>query len=294
MYIVLSHFVDKLLMCCYNLTALFKSDKFYSLLLFSFKETNVKLNDTLKKTCIIIDDQRCKADHNEVAVFLEETGISVQCYTDVKDTRNAFKAGVVAHIYVLRVYSVSDLAVQFLHELHEADIPVIVITPDSESFMNPQDFMKIMKLASQTIREFEANSQELALRIRRVLTSVATFGYVQGELKQVIPGLMYDKSCGYLRPRGSEPVSLTGHENAIFDLLMENKGRIVDYLTLIQGSWGKDEEVNKHNMNKLRVMVCRLNDAISNALSLPLDEDHFVQNDRNVGYALLPQSDEIE
>jgi len=153
-----------------------------------------------------------------------------------------------------------------------ADLPVIVLS----SQPGAGQAVKALQYADDYVR-LPVGTDELIMRIRRVLSRVDNFSYATGPLLEICDSL----KVNYVQQQivvGEAERHLTPTENALLQVLLKHRGNVVDADTLIERVWRTG--VSIQDRNSLRVHMHRLRQKLERE---PGDRD-LIQTERGVGY----------
>jgi len=153
-----------------------------------------------------------------------------------------------------------------------ADLPIIVLSPESGA----GQAVKALQYADDYVR-LPIETDELIMRIRRVLSRVNNFSYAVGPLLEICGSL----KVSYAQQRvivGGKERHLTPTENALLQVLLKHRGNVVDADTLIERVWRTG--VSIQDRNSLRVHMHRLRQKLERGS----DDPGLIQTERGIGY----------
>lgn len=162
---------------------------------------------------------------------------------------------------------------ELCREVHTmADVPIITLT-DQDA---PGRAARALQTADDYLRKPVA-SDELAMRIRRILSRVTDFGYASGPRVEVCEGLSvdYTSRCAIV---DGEVRSLTPTESILLHVLLKHVGQVVTAETLIERVW--QGGIGIPDRNALRVHVHRLRNKIEPDPQVP----SLILTERGIGY----------
>jgi len=172
---------------------------------------------------------------------------------------------------------------EFVSELTDSiGLPIITIASHEGT---TTEALEALKYADDFIRRQYAIGEELALRIRRVLSRMANFNYATGPKIKITDWLSVDLLNQQAKFH-DEIRKLTPTENALLGVLLTHRGQTVDAETLISRVWRLDPGLK--DRNALRVHMHRLRN------KLEADPDHpaFIMTVRGIGYSFAEASAE--
>lgn len=177
------------------------------------------------------------------------------------------------HLLVVGLELPDMAGMDLCRKLHAmADVPIITLT-DRDA---PGRAARALQNADDYLRKPVA-SDELAMRIRRILSRVADFSYASGPQVEICEGLSvdYTSRCaivdGDVRP-------LTPTESALLHVLLKHVGQVVTAETLIERVW--QGGIGILDRNALRVHVHRLRNKIEPDPQAP----SLILTERGIGY----------
>jgi DNA-binding response OmpR family regulator len=202
--------------------------------------------------------------------------------TEVKDPAEAqrlMEQQGLPHLMVVDLRNSQAEGLQFCRDMYEAaGMPIITIAPD-----NGDDVaVEALKVADDFVRRQFATSQELAMRIRRILSRIQNFSYATGPEIRIADWLSVDHLNRQVNVHG-EQRKLTPTENALLNVLLAHRGKIVDADTLIERVWRLDPSIK--DRNALRVHIHRLRNKIEDNP----DDPRLIRTERGTGYSFAPE-----
>jgi two-component system, OmpR family, response regulator RegX3 len=182
------------------------------------------------------------------------------------------------HLVIIDLKPSTTSGLALAEELYQiAGMPIIIVL-DSNS--DSQDVvLEALKYADDVIRRQYATSEELGMRIIRVLSRIQNFSYASGTQIEVTYWLSVNHIKRELVVNGTTR-TMTPTENALLGVLLAHRGTVVDADTLIQRVWQLDPS-NK-DRNALRVHMHRLRTKIEADPKNPL----LLMTARGNGYLL--------
>jgi DNA-binding response OmpR family regulator len=154
------------------------------------------------------------------------------------------------------------------------DLPIVFITGDE----SPETVVKglVHYADDYLIKPFQL--RELAARVRRILSRIYEFDYVQQPLIEIDERVSVDFAKSKLIING-EITMLTPTEVGLLHVLVRNAGRVVTSDTLIARVWPADEVYE----DTLRVHMHRLRRKLEPDIHHP----KYIQTERGIGYRFL-------
>jgi DNA-binding response OmpR family regulator len=120
--------------------------------------------------------------------------------------------------------------------------------------------------------------EELAMRVRRILSRINDFSYASGPKIPIYDWLVLDPVQREVNVQG-KVYKLTPIENALLNMLIKHKGDVVDADTLIERIWHSDPTLSDRNV--LRVHIHRLRQKLEADPTLP----RVIMTERGIGYS---------
>lgn len=208
---------------------------------------------------------------------LISSGFELIRVPDAQSARRYMERNGLPHLIVIDL-RISDVdGIQFCQEMYEAaGMPIITIASNGDT----HTAVEALKYADDFVRRQFATSQELAMRIRRVLSRIQNFSYATGPEILISDWLKVDHLNRQVTVRG-EARKLTPTENALLSVLLAHRGKIVDADTLIERVWRLDPSVK--DRNALRVHIHRLR----NKIESDPDDPRMILTERGIGYSFV-------
>ena len=122
------------------------------------------------------------------------------------------------------------------------------------------------------------SAEELAMRVRRILSRINDFSYASGPKVPIYDWLVIDPVQREVDVQG-KTYKLTPIENALLNVLIKHKGDVVDADTLIERVWRSEPTVSDRNV--LRVHIHRLRQKLEADPTLP----RVIMTERGIGYS---------
>ena len=158
----------------------------------------------------------------------------------------------------------------------KAGLPIVTISADGDSTALA---VEALQYADDYIRRAHAAPEEIAMRIRRILSRIENYSYAKGPEIQIYDWLSVDHMNRQVTVRG-EVRKLTPTENALLHVLLSHRGKVVDADTLIERVWRLDPSIK--DKNALRVHIHRLRSKIEDDPDAP----QIIRTERGTGYSL--------
>jgi DNA-binding response OmpR family regulator len=211
----------------------------------------------------------------ELTEELMSAGFELIAAPDAQSARRYMETNGLPHLMVIDLL-ISDVdGLQFCQEMYEAaGMPIITISRNGDTAAA----VEALKFADDFVRRKYAKSEELSMRIRRVLSRIQNFSYATGPEIQIADWLSVDHVNRQVTVRG-EARKLTPTENALLSVLLAHRGKIVDADTLIERVWRLDPSVK--DRNALRVHIHRLR----NKIETDPDDPIMILTERGIGYS---------
>jgi DNA-binding response OmpR family regulator len=200
---------------------------------------------------------------------------------DIEAARQWLKNEGLPHLMIIDLSPPNTAGLQFAEQMYAvAGMPIITIAENNDP---PQQIvLEALKYTDDFIRRDDVSSEELAMRIRRILSRVQNFSYASGSQVQIAEGITIDPVKRELVVHGSIRL-LSPTENALLNVLLVNRGQFVDAKTLINRIWHLDPSAK--DWNALRVHMHRLR------RKLEKDPEHpqLIMTERGTGYRLVEE-----
>jgi DNA-binding response OmpR family regulator len=182
------------------------------------------------------------------------------------------------HLILIDLAGSGEEGWSFSEEMYQiANTPIILISEEEED--STETALAALKHADDFVRRGYATSQELGMRIRRVLSRIQNFSYAAGPQVKVTDWLSVDHVKRQVIVNG-EARTLTPTENALLGVLMAHRGSVVDADTLIKRVWQLNPSIK--DRNALRVHMHRLRNKIEPDPNNPF----MITTTRGNGYCL--------
>jgi DNA-binding response OmpR family regulator len=207
--------------------------------------------------------------------LFEDEGYEVVVFEDAPDVLRHVAQHGLPHLALV------DLGLDSMHgfELSQklkmmGDLPIVFITGDE----SPETVVNglIHYADDYLIKPFQL--RELAARVRRILSRIYEFDYVQQPMIEIDEHIAVDFGKSKLMVDG-EAVVLTPTELGLLHVLIRNAGRVVTSETLIARVWPGDEVYE----DTLRVHMHRLRRKLEPDIHHP----KYIQTERGIGYRFL-------
>lgn len=208
-------------------------------------------------------------EYRDIADTLRYRGFEVSSVQDAEAALDRVEREGLPHLAVIDTHLSHTDGLELARQFAERGAPVI-ITDDNSA----ETAIKGLKWADDYIRKPFA-AEELAARIKRVLSRVVDYSYARRAVVTIDQRLEFDSSHDLLVVEG-EPVNLTPTESRLLEILLRNEGRVVDSQSLLTHAWpGKTVYEDT-----LRVHIHRLRS------KLEVDPRHpaYIRVVRGVGY----------
>jgi DNA-binding response OmpR family regulator len=216
---------------------------------------------------IIAEDS---SHHQLVADRLRHAGIEVTCVHDGQGALDLVQRDGLPHLAVI-YHTLPDVdGIELARNFADRGAPVIVVGGDS-----PQTAIQSLEWADDYLRQPYA-ADELAARIRRVLSRVVDYSYAKRVIVQIDERLQFDPAHDLLVVEG-EDVRLTPTESRLLHMLLRHKGRVVESQSLLTQAWPSKTVYE----DTLRVHVHRLR----SKLEVDPRDPAYIRVVRGVGYA---------
>lgn len=213
----------------------------------------------------------------ELAGELRSAGPELIQVPDPGAARHEMESSGLPHLIVVDLGLPGDGGFRLCEELFDvAGMPIITLAPKGKT--DALDLaLRALECSDDYLRRPFA-AQELALRIRRVLSRIGNFGYARGPQIRIGDDLSLDQLTRMALVAG-EARKLTPTENALLEALLAQRGEVVHADTLIERVWRLDPTVK--DRNALRVHIHRLRHKIE------VDPDHpkYIMTGRGMGYS---------
>ncbi|NDJ36741.1 MAG: response regulator transcription factor [Chloroflexi bacterium] len=228
------------------------------------------MTENLKKIIVVgspfdVDELRAELDETGFEVVHLEGGVAAREYTDEQGLPHLL-------IVALELPDMDGLELcELLYDI--AGLPIIAIdnNPDSpravEALQYADDFLR-----------GQIDVEEVAMRIRRILSRINNFSYASGPKLHIYDWLVIDPVQREIAVQGKRH-KLTPIENALLHVLIKHKGDVVDADTLIERVWRSDPTVNDRNV--LRVHIHRLRQKLEDDPTVP----RVILTERGIGYS---------
>jgi two-component system, OmpR family, response regulator RegX3 len=182
------------------------------------------------------------------------------------------------HLVIIDLEPSTASGLALAEELYQiASMPIIIVLDSNND--SPDVVLAALKYADDVVRRQYASSEELGMRIIRVLSRIQNFSYASGMQIEVTHWLSVNHIKRELVVNGVTR-TLTPTENALLGVLLAHRGTVVDADTLIERVWQLDPS-NK-DRNALRVHMHRLRTKIEADSKKPL----LIMTARGNGYLL--------
>ncbi|WP_119065904.1 response regulator transcription factor [Aggregatilinea lenta] len=155
------------------------------------------------------------------------------------------------------------------------DVPIIFVTGENDE----QTVVDGLRRYADDYVVKPIRMAELVVRVKRVLSRIANFDYVQPPVIKVDDWLSIDFGRGRLLV-GGQVEALTRIESALLHNLVRNAGHVVQSEALIARVWPAGEVYE----DTLRVHLHRLRRKLEKDPSNP----QYIQTERGVGYSFRP------
>lgn len=219
---------------------------------------------------VLIDD-----DH-ELAQILKEAleydGFQVAVFFDAPQFFQHIQEYGLPHLALVDLRLPSTHGFQLSEKLKAmGDVPIIFISSDDE-------IETVIDGISQYADDYVTKPfdvREVVARVRRVLSRISDFEYLQAPVTNVNDNLAVDFSSGHLKLNGRSIV-LTPTEARLLHILIRNAGFVVSSDTLIARVWPREhvyEETLRVHMHRLR-----------RKLEPHHDQPQYIRTVRGIGY----------
>jgi len=230
-------------------------------------------NNQTRKALLVGDSPKIQ----EYLDIMLESGFDVEVKVDAENARRYLSSSGLPHIMIVDA-DLSDMSgIDFCAERHDlSGLPIIIITTRADSKANP---VEALKYADDFVAApFE--TEELVMRVRRILSRINDFSYASGPRIQVNDWLIVDPVQRQINVHG-EVKKLTPIENALLHVLLKHRGKVVDADTLIERVWRSDPTASDRNV--LRVHIHRLRQKLEGDDSV----SPIIVTERGIGYAFV-------
>lgn len=214
-------------------------------------------------------------DFETLNAALSDSGFSLTHVPSADQARKHFEERGLPHLLVVDLRLPEGL--QLCEEMNRlAGLPIIAVASDDAS---QEQALMALRCADDYVRRAFFSPEELALRIRRILTRVQNFSYASGPTVAITDWLSFSPAHSRVTVHG-EVRKLTPIENAILQVLLAHRGQPVDANILLERVWHAGEI--KEDKNALRVHVHRLRQKIE----ADPDKPRLILTERSQGYTL--------
>lgn len=227
------------------------------------------------KQLVIIDDDHTIAQ--PLKEVLENNGYHVNVFFDAPQFFRHVQDYGLPHLALVDLNLPSTHGFQLSEQLKAmGDVPIIFISADSES-----------KTIVDAITDYAddyivkpMNEDEVAARVRRVLSRISDTNYLQARVTNVDDDLAVDFTNGNLKLNG-RTITLTPTEARLLHILIRNAGAVVSSETLLARVWPREqvyEETLRVHMHRLRRKI-----------EPQPDQPHYIQTVRGIGYCFVSE-----
>jgi DNA-binding response OmpR family regulator len=161
------------------------------------------------------------------------------------------------------------------HLMSRADVPIIVIA-DRDA---PGQAARALQYADDYLREPVA-PDELVMRIRRILSRIGSYSYTSEPQLRVCDDLTIDFQHRLTIVNG-QTRKLTPTENALLQVLVRHRGKVMEADILIEWVWRSGITIS--DRNALRVHMHRLRHKVERDPDAP----RMIQTERGIGYVFI-------
>ncbi len=203
---------------------------------------------------------------------LERAGFGVLTATGGADALEQMERSGLPHLALVDIHMPYMDGFEFARQVRNfSDVPIIMLTAESQT---RTVIAAISEFADDYVTK-PFNPGELVARVRRVLSRIGDFGYVNERFTRVDGTLRIDFH-GRVAIKDEETVSLTPIETKLLYILIQNAGRTVTTDFLLRRLWPADEAYE----DRLRVHIHRLRKKIRDT-----DEAfQYITSERGIGY----------
>ncbi len=156
-----------------------------------------------------------------------------------------------------------------------ADLPIIILSGREE----PGLAAKALQVADDYVRK-PVEPDELAMRIRRILSRIGNFSYAAGPLIEICDHLTIDQFHRRVVVDG-KPRQLTPTEGTLLQVLIKHQGTVIEPDVLIERVWRAG--FNIQDRNALRVHIHRLRHKLEREPGSP----SIIVTERGQGYVFV-------
>jgi len=217
-------------------------------------------------------------DHDAISAELASNEMELIWQKDVESARQWINREGLPHLILIDLHLSGLDGWNFSEEMYQiANTPIILISEAGSN--STETALAALKHADDFVRRDYATSEELGMRIKRVLSRIQDFSYATGPQIKITDWLSVDHVKRQIIVNG-EARTLTPTENALLGVLLAHRGSVVDADTLIKRVWQLDPSIK--DRNALRVHMHRLRNKIEPDPNNPF----MITTTRGNGYSI--------
>jgi DNA-binding response OmpR family regulator len=217
-------------------------------------------------------------DFKAIAKALASEKMDLVRLNNIAEARQWIYSEGLPHLILIDLAGAGPEGWGFSEEMYQiANTPIILISEKEDD--STETALTALKHADDFVRRTYATSEELGMRIRRVLSRIQNFSYATGPQVKVTDWLSVDHVKRQVIVNG-EARTLTPTENALLGVLLAHRGSVVDADTLIKRVWQLNPSIK--DRNALRVHMHRLRNKIEPDPNNPF----MITTTRGNGYCL--------
>lgn len=213
-------------------------------------------------------------DPTKLEVELQNYGYKIVKLDHSTHTKEYIHANGLPHLMVVDVDKPEVDGLSLCRELYDrAGLPIITVSHSPTRSLATHALTYADDYVCGDI-----SAEELAMRIRRILSRINDFSYASGPKLKIYEWLTVDPVQREVQVK-NDIYKLTPIENSLLHVLIKHKGDVVDADTLIERVWHSDPSVSDRNV--LRVHIHRLRQKLEADPNLP----RVILTERGIGYS---------